>query len=155
MKDTKGTHCIIHYQAETINRLLKKQSRPRGKKSTATTADVDEEIDPDAEDASVPVPVPALPTLFRWVSSSKLDTPALSFSVPVAYLPDQPPDGENGVGAGGAPVPPLAISPLKPPEPKPVPLCDVKGCQLPRKYKLVKNPTMGGCGMEHLKMLQV
>ena len=34
------------------------------------------------------------------------------------------------------------------------PICDVQGCSSLRKYKSVKDPTKGGCGMEHLKMVQ-
>lgn len=134
-------------QAETINRLLKKQSRPRGKRQTATSADVDEEIDPDADESVSATQAPVLPTLFRWVSSSKPDAPAFSFSVPASFFPE-PAEGENSPA-------PAAAAVAKPPAPKPIPTCDVKGCTLPRKYKLVKNPTMGGCGMEHLKALQI
>ena len=42
----------------------------------------------------------------------------------------------------------------EPKKPKEVPICDVGGCGLPRKYKLVKDPSRGGCGMGHLKVLQ-
>ena len=34
------------------------------------------------------------------------------------------------------------------------PECDVQGCFRTRKYKLVKDWTMGACGMGHLKMLE-
>jgi len=129
-------------KAETINRLLKKQSRPRGKKS-ALAAVEDEEADPEAEDSSVPAPVSIIPTTFRWISSSKPDTPAFTFSVPVGLLPEGTDKGSSRI-----------LSPT-PPALKAPPACDVSGCTRPRKYKLVKDPTRGGCGMEHLKALQV
>ena len=113
--------------------MLKKQSR-RGKK--AATAD-DEDADPDAEDVPA-VPTPTVnPTSFTWVSSSKPDSSFLSFSVPQSFI-----DTLNASARGPAP------------EPKPTPICDVAGCTQPRKYKLVRDPSRGGCGMEHLKALQ-
>ncbi|KAI5119866.1 hypothetical protein M0805_000700 [Coniferiporia weirii] len=124
-------------KTETINRLLKKQSRSRGKK--AVLVEPDEEAEQDAEDASVPAPIPVIPTLFRWVSSSKPDSLVLSFSVPPSLLPDP------NSAKSSAPVLPQSATPQ----------CDVNGCTLPRKYKLVKDPKRGGCGMEHLKALQV
>ena len=102
--------------------------------------DPDEEGEQDGEEAVAAVPPPAIPTMFRWISTSKPDSPALSFSVPPSLMPD--PETVQRMNAG------------PPPETKGVPTCDVGGCGLPRKYKLVKDPTRGGCGMEHLKALQ-
>ena len=108
----------------------------------------DEEADPDAEESSAPAVVPVVPTMFRWVSSTKSDTPAFTFSIPVNLLPEDPGEGSSGkVKTSGASSP----TPMS----KLVPICDVRGCSQPRKYKLVKDPSKGGCGMEHLKALQV
>ncbi|KAL5507536.1 hypothetical protein ACEPAH_6992 [Sanghuangporus vaninii] len=127
---------------ETINRLLKKQTRPRGKKGAAgATADADEDGEQEGEETSMPAAPPPVPTLFRWVSSSKSDGLALSFSVPPSLLLD------SGT--------PQNTTTTRPPPSKRTPQCDVSGCTLPRKYKLVKDPTKGGCGIEHLKALQV
>ncbi|THH10663.1 hypothetical protein EW145_g1179 [Phellinidium pouzarii] len=127
-------------KTETINRLLKKQSRSRGKKTVIT--EPDEEAEQDAEDTFVIGPAPVVPTLFRWISTNKSDSLALSFSVPPSLLPDCD-DLQNCTLAAG------------PFEPKSPPLCDVNGCTQPRKYKLVKDSSRGGCGMDHLKALQV
>lgn len=100
-------------------------------------AEPDEDADAEAEEAFTAAPTPPIePTLFRWVSSSKPDAPALSFSVPVSLLPAPP-----------------TTAPLPPPRSNAV--CDVQGCSLPRKYKSVKDPRKGGCGMEHLKLVQL
>ena len=78
--------------------------------------------------------------MFRWISTSKQDCPALSFSVPPSLM-DDPENATKNV--------------VEPPRVKEVPRCDYGGCAQPRKYKLVKDPSRGGCGMEHLKALQV
>lgn len=128
-------------QIETINRLLKKQTRTRGKKGTIAAVEADEEGDQEGEDTIVSAVPPAIPTLFRWVSSSKPDSPIMSFSVPPALMPET--DALQ------------ALQGVSPPPTKVTPLCDISGCSLPRKYKLVKDPSKGGCGMDHLKALQV
>ena len=64
-------------QWETINRLLKKQSRPRNKRNALATADDRTPATPnegEEEDGSaefVP-PVPEIPTSYRWISTSRL-----------------------------------------------------------------------------------
>ncbi|KAK0459865.1 uncharacterized protein EV420DRAFT_1676189 [Desarmillaria tabescens] len=58
----------------------------------------------------------------------------LMFSVPPSLLPE----GE--------------VHPPAPP--RPIPQCNVEGCELNRKYRLVRNWDMGACGMAHLKLLQ-
>lgn len=88
------------------------------------------------------VPTPVLPSLFRWVSSSRTDVPALTFSVPASLLPGS----SLEVPSNSQPQHPVTKS---------IPLCDMGGCTLPRKYKLVKDPTKGGCGLAHLKALEV
>lgn len=89
-------------KAETINRLLKKQSRSKTKRNAAPPADTP--LEGDAEDVVETPPVQVVPTMYRWVSTSrprplveevdemKLDnevqrTMALSFSVPFIALP--------------------------------------------------------------------
>ena len=79
------------------------------------------------------------PVMYRWVSSKKVDGESahmvLSFSVPpsVAALP--PPEPSE-------------------PRPKAPANCAVEGCDLPRKYRLVRDFTIGACGMPHLKILE-
>ncbi|KAF4563992.1 hypothetical protein EYR40_002730 [Pleurotus pulmonarius] len=125
---------------ETINRLLKKQTRPRGKKNALanvedkTNAADDEAADPDAEPAEPPR-APTPPNTYRWISSSRNTNMQLSFSVPIAALPDP-------------------SEPPRPPNPSPA-KCDVEGCSKSRKYRLVKNWNLGACGMDHLKALEV
>ena len=103
--------------------------------------DPDEEGEEGEEEPITAAPTPPeVPTMFRWISTSKQDCPALSFSVPPSLLPD--PDA-------------MPKTVAEPPAPKQKPTCDVSGCGQPRKYKLVKDPSRGGCGMEHLKALQM
>lgn len=73
-------------QAETINRLLKKQSRPRGKRNALATADdrtptsrpntgvagTPEDDDESAEPSEPVVQEP--PTYWRWISTTKLNS---------------------------------------------------------------------------------
>jgi len=88
-------------KAETINRLLKKQSRSKTKRNAAPPADTP--LEGDAEDVVETPPVQVIPTMYRWVSTSRprplmeedemtVDnevqrTMALSFSVPFIALP--------------------------------------------------------------------
>ncbi|KAG7447935.1 uncharacterized protein BT62DRAFT_1074469 [Guyanagaster necrorhizus] len=173
-------------KVETINRLLKKQTRPRGGKRNGTTTgtgtpsgvkaqnDSDEEAMEVEGSTEEPPPAPIIPVMYRWISSSwplqvdsspgaedkvdvddtvseeKMDIDGvvgrekndgneegkmiLTFSVPPSLLPE------------GAPRPPAP--------PRPIPKCNVEGCKLNRKYRLVRNWDMGACGMAHLKLLQ-
>ncbi|KAG9311508.1 hypothetical protein JVU11DRAFT_7710 [Chiua virens] len=150
-------------KVETINRLLKKQSKSKNKRNVLSTADdrtpvsatpavVQSTLDgSEAPEGEVLEPVEIVPTMYRWVSSTKPISgnaePAsrddkdgrlrLTFSVPVSILPH-----------GGVPTPQATL----PPAEKPV--CDVSGCNRARKYRLVKDWLKGACGMEHLKMLE-
>jgi len=89
-------------KAETINRLLKKQSRSKAKRNAAPP--VDTPLEGDAEDVVETPPVQVIPTMYRWISTSrprpliegvdgmKVDSEAerimsLSFSVPFVALP--------------------------------------------------------------------
>jgi Ino eighty subunit 2 len=88
-------------KAETINRLLKKQSRSKTKRNAAPQADTP--LEGDAEDVVETPPVQVIPTMYRWVSTSisrpmieemddmKVDNKTeramiLSFSVPFIAL---------------------------------------------------------------------
>ncbi len=155
-------------QAETINRLLKKQSRARGKRNALATAEdrpgPGEAAGEGEEEETVEVAVPP-PTMYRWVSSARSpSTPAegegektervmtLSFSVPVSVLPHQE-GGEDAMqvdgGSGSLPVPPPPrLPPATPPK------CDVQGCTSLRKYRLVRDFQKGACGLGHLKVLE-
>ncbi|KIP12584.1 hypothetical protein PHLGIDRAFT_21019 [Phlebiopsis gigantea 11061_1 CR5-6] len=141
-------------KAETINRLLKKQSRTKGKRSALSTAEDrptpgagtgsnGQEVDMDVQDDSGSQ-APTPPTMFRWISTTKVSATEgapeprmlLSFSVPVSALPQAPEEMHNA-----------------PPKPSLV-HCDLEGCNLARKYRLVKDWQRGACGMEHLKILE-
>lgn len=155
------------YQAETINRLLKKQSRGKGRRNALASAEdkatplasvTNAQDDEEAAEGSEP-PAIVLPTMYRWVSSVKTETNAegetvktmaLSFSVPTTVIPVPYQDGSTGEAA------PMEIDgqPLVPPPVKPVHLCDVPGCDVPRKYRSVKDWQRGACGMAHLKTLE-
>ncbi|KAI0704930.1 hypothetical protein BC835DRAFT_1468555 [Cytidiella melzeri] len=152
-------------KAETINRLLKKQSRPRGKRNALATAEdrptpvaLVAEGEEGGEEASV---APVLPTMYRWTSTAKTITAAsgeeerrlvMSFSVPVSVLPSsaelQPASGtvvDQTTNEGAK----IAIQP-----PRPLQKCDVEGCKVYRKYRLAKDFQRGACGMAHLKQLE-
>lgn len=147
--------CRRLLQAETINRLLKKQSRTKGKRNALSTAE-DRPTpvrsnsavggDVDMEEGEEVVPAPVVPTMYRWISTTKAPAPGdavqeaklmLSFSVPLTALPQS----EKHL-ATAAPIP------------APTPVCDVDGCDALRKYKLVKDSQKGACGMPHLKQLE-
>lgn len=120
-------------------------------------------------------PAPIIPTMYRWISTSKPITPpediseegrdsrkmVISFSIPVSVLPQSvtPQNGsEEGTpmeidSEGGKPAKtsPVVPSPSVPAE---TPCCDVAGCQARRKYRWVKDWQRGACGMEHLKLLE-
>ncbi|KIK82156.1 hypothetical protein PAXRUDRAFT_832373 [Paxillus rubicundulus Ve08.2h10] len=156
-------------KAETINRLLKKQSKAKNKRNVWSTADdrTPVSVTPavvqsaregsEAPEGEVFEPVQLIPTMYRWTSTTK-PLPAaaaegteaasqndsegkmrLMFSVPVSVLPPE----------GTAP----RASEVKP-TPSIKPVCDVSGCQRTRKYRVVKDWMKGACGMEHLKVLE-
>ncbi|KAH7334006.1 hypothetical protein B0J17DRAFT_721233 [Rhizoctonia solani] len=130
-------------KTETINRLLKKQSaRARNKKALDTP--VNEAAAPGEE---TPVAIvdnrPRIPC-FRWVTSARDTSPALSLSVPgsTAYFPY---DASASLLAASAQ-----------PVIRPVTTCAVSGCTAQRKYRLPGAPNFetGACGMDHLKLLK-
>ncbi|KIJ63879.1 hypothetical protein HYDPIDRAFT_112856 [Hydnomerulius pinastri MD-312] len=155
-------------KAETINRLLKKQSKSKNKRNVLSTADdrtpvsVTPAVIQSARDGSEILegeayePIEITPTTYRWVSTTKPLSPTvvgeadgahpksegkmrLMFSVPVSVLPSEVVE------------PP--ITNLNPPM-STRPVCDVSGCQQPRKYRFVKDWMKGACGMDHLKVLE-
>ncbi|KAL1741204.1 PAPA-1-like conserved region-domain-containing protein, partial [Schizophyllum fasciatum] len=115
---------------ETMNRLLKRKAGVgRGRRSAAAIA---------AAAAGTPVgesevesaerePEPA--TMYRWTSNAS----GITFSVPPAASVAV----ETGIRA----------------PPQPSRACAVSGCAQPLKYRLVRDWTIGGCGMEHLRAL--
>jgi len=134
-------------QAETINRLLKKQSKSKAKRSALSTAEAsasegEREVEQEEKDI-------VLPTSWRWVSSTR---PLVTSSAPTP---------EDGVAEGrmhlilGVPVSVLPTSsPLPLPLPQEKPRCDVPGCIGSRKYRLVRDWVRGACGLTHLKVLE-
>ncbi|TEB26137.1 hypothetical protein FA13DRAFT_1112228 [Coprinellus micaceus] len=235
-------------KAETINRLLKKQSRPRAKRqntdsslpgsstpagrsagartpkvpagptklraaATVRTPDGDDVVveedeeliegdegDGEEDEWEDEAAEEVKPTWFRWVSravpvdapltvprsngdgagvkpttspdgekmqvdgeisspgTKKLETVerkmVLSFSVPLSLVPE--PISESPMDIDGPhPPPPLPAVvgkfPNKPSEPA---ICAIAGCGAKRKYRLVRDWTIGACGMGHLKVLE-
>lgn len=132
-------------QAETINRLLKKQSKSKAKRSALSTAEAsasEGEREVEQEDREV-----VLPTSWRWVSSTR--------SLVASPTP------EDGVAEGkmhltlGVPASVLSTTLLAPPPlPKEKLRCDVPGCTEVRKYRLVRDWVRGACGLIHLKVLE-
>ncbi|KAI0094724.1 hypothetical protein BDY19DRAFT_38751 [Irpex rosettiformis] len=144
-------------KAETINRLLKKQSRPRGRRNALATAEdrptpiaLDADGEEVAEEGSA---TPILPKMYRWISTTKgpgaEPKMVMSFSVPAAALPrDALSESASGIDIDSKTVLPMQDSP-RPPQ-----SCDVEGCRATRKYRLVKDFHRGACGMSHLKQLE-
>ncbi|KAF9074523.1 hypothetical protein BDP27DRAFT_1214171, partial [Rhodocollybia butyracea] len=164
---------------ETINRLLKKQSRPRAKRADgAEVEDVEGEEVEGVEgsvgsDQSKGTLGPVVP-MFRWVSTT-IPVPS-EVAAPVQL-------GIQELSSGTVPVVPqekqmrmyLAIpaaflppsenladtvtsfdGPPRVPTPgsRPPAICAISGCESPRKYRLVRDWRIGACGMVHLKALE-
>ncbi|KAK7694534.1 hypothetical protein QCA50_001720 [Cerrena zonata] len=152
-------------KAETINRLLKKQSRGKGRRNALASAEdkatplasvINAQDEEEGVEGSEP-PAVVLPTMYRWVSSIKTETNAggestkkmvLSFAVPTTAI--HPSSQEDSSGAISMEV----DSQPSVPSAKTLQLCDVPGCGVPRKYRLVKDWQRGACGMSHLKTLE-
>ncbi|KAJ7510708.1 PAPA-1-like conserved region-domain-containing protein [Mycena galericulata] len=156
-------------KAETINRLLKKQSRPKHKRTsaTATAAQSDEDVDMEEEDDRPPTPPP---TMYRWLSTSIPPAASVDWKTfqkerkrgPTAFtylaIPESllaatpavllPADvrKENGEVKG---IVSEAATPSAPAR------CAVAGCGATRKYRAVgKEWGVGACGLPHLKILE-
>ncbi|KAJ7059513.1 hypothetical protein C8F01DRAFT_1144880 [Mycena amicta] len=163
---------------ETINRLLKKQSKPKGKRGPAlapapvTAAQSDEDIDMDQDAAAgehdnsnETPPTPLEPTLpmYRWLSTSRPPAP------PILPTPMNGDADAMQIDAS----PPVSSSPtmsilfcvpdtLLPALPTTASAhthphatrCAIDGCTAERKYRAVgKEWGVGACGMVHLKLL--
>jgi len=132
-------------KAETINRLLKRQSRPRGRRTIADVAPQENAEEGDGDEAMEgiqQVHEEVKPVMYRWISTSKPSANAktgeksmsISFSVPMIVD-----------------IPPMKIAGnFKAPSPA---ICAVNGCSGVVKYKLVRNSSIGACGMAHLKSI--
>ncbi|KAJ7250759.1 PAPA-1-like conserved region-domain-containing protein [Mycena rebaudengoi] len=145
-------------KAETIHRLLKKQSRPKNKR-TAAAPQSDEDVDMDDEDTASAPGGPTTP-MYRWVSTARkvADLPAsdipmpavksdsnsppamtISFSIPTSFLPGDTTDEKVTIQ-----MPAIVES-----------KCTVDGCGAERKYRAVgKSWGIGACGLDHLKILE-
>ncbi|KAI0361760.1 hypothetical protein OH77DRAFT_1444597 [Trametes cingulata] len=155
-------------KAETINRLLKKQSRTRGRRNALSTAEdrpaPGENAPGDGEDEDVTESPTPVPTMYRWVSRAQLiqkvgeqngqeettaeKTMVLSFAVPAVVLPPTEVAGDNSMQVDKS-----IATPARPPPSTPPP-CDVQGCTATRKYRLVRDFQRGACGLAHLKVLE-
>lgn len=141
--------------------MLKKQSRSKGRRNALATAeDRDTPVavsrgeaeDEDGQEGST-APVLIIPTMYRWVSSVKTQGQekqmALSFSVPVSVIPAPSETESEDMKMDIEPTPGSVHTRLEQ-----VPFCDVQGCVLARKYRLMKDQQRGACSMVHLKALE-
>ncbi|KAH9937567.1 uncharacterized protein B0H18DRAFT_971249 [Fomitopsis serialis] len=153
-------------KTETINRLLKKQTRARGKRNALATAEDRPSTGGGGDDAEEGVEAepsePFIPTMYRWVSTSRMSaqgaegeatsekTMSLSFSVPISVLPPSREQSESASAAMDVDKPAVPERPKQQLQAT----CDVQGCSERRKYRLVRGFTKGACGMAHLKALE-
>ncbi|KAJ7448627.1 hypothetical protein B0H11DRAFT_339724 [Mycena galericulata] len=161
-------------KAETINRLLKKQSRPRNKRRTALSTATPVEVPTPPSEVGVGAAVSASiaeviednklaependvvvatepePTMYRWISTSRGNSNPAAESATVAP-----------VMSISFSIPPSVMSHAadarSPPAPGPqLPaICGVAGCGKDRRYRLVGGEWgAGACGMGHLRLLK-
>ncbi|KAF8960452.1 hypothetical protein BDZ97DRAFT_1665750 [Flammula alnicola] len=158
-------------KAETINRLLKKQSRPKNKRTNTLddrsplpsisgsrtpktkikngddARDADEGDGEDDEDGMDVVEQEEIkPVMYRWVSSLRGEQKAemgITFSVPEIAVPPVPNEVEM--------VPDAELERIR--AARGPGLCAVEGCDKPRKYRLPKDWTIGACDSTHLRIL--
>ncbi|KAJ6480519.1 hypothetical protein C8R47DRAFT_1136049 [Mycena vitilis] len=164
-------------KAETINRLLKKQSRPRTKRTTAlSTATPVEPPTPtpvgDVADAidETPLPEPGPdidgdvrmndapaappPTMYRWISTSRPNP------ISPGAEDTKSPDMHMHISFSVPPSMSISFPPQQPAETQKAEvrapaLCGVDGCGQTRRYRLVGGEWgAGACGMSHLKVLE-
>ena len=102
-------------------------------------------------DESVSAKTPPEITTFRWVSNAS----GITFSVPASFLPPAESMGETeSAQADEMEVDKHADDYNTNPHPaRPAIKCSVKGCDLLKKYRLVRKFDTGACGIEHLKLL--
>lgn len=103
----------------------------------------------------VPV-VEVVPTRYRWISTLRPSPDAppgdkmfLSFSVPTSLLPQPEFDAD-----GDTKMAPAQDDELRKPRSAAQAVCDVEGCTVRRKYRLVRDRERGACGMDHLHLLE-
>ncbi|KAF8629389.1 hypothetical protein AX17_005685 [Amanita inopinata Kibby_2008] len=136
-------------KAETINRLLKRQSRPRQRRMAADAIQQENAEEGEGEEGMEgiqQVHEEAKPVMYRWISTSRPQTNSgqdaekkmsITFSVPtIVEIPSHPPKRKEVI---------LPLSPVT---------CAVEGCGQVRKYRFVNNSNIGACGMPHLKLLE-
>jgi Ino eighty subunit 2 len=138
---------------------LRRQSGRRNKRNALATAE-DREAgsaagsDEDGEEVPEAVPEAPIPTMYRWISSTRpVDdgqgsvTPAMvmSFSVPQSVNVAA---RESQIREAAAYAEELRKAKEQPSQ------CAIDGCSHPRKYRLVKNWDTGACGLAHLKALE-
>jgi Ino eighty subunit 2 len=94
--------------------------------------------------------------MWRWISSTRAPaeeggerTTTFALGVPPAVLPE---DTEEGAPDTAAALASAAREPAG--HARESATCAVEGCASPRKYRLVRDWTMGACGMGHLKALE-
>jgi Ino eighty subunit 2 len=113
-------------------RKLKQKTKDEEREDVAEEGEEEEVVEVVTEEARPPA-------MYRWISSTQGSGESaqmlLSFSVPPTALlaPPHEPEGR---------------------QPKAPNNCAVEGCGQPRKYRLVKDWTIGACGMAHLKSLE-
>ncbi|KAH8825241.1 PAPA-1-like conserved region-domain-containing protein [Flagelloscypha sp. PMI_526] len=134
-------------KAETINRLLKKQTRPRGRRPAVSNED--KQAEDDDEEGSAPPPPPPIPTMYRWPEGTE-DSPqssdrpmAMSFSVPYSAFSNVTPSSQEGELPLLLRLPNVAGTAMS------------MGATGARKYRLVKDWNLGACSMPHLKQLEL
>lgn len=162
---------------ETINRLLKKQSKSKNKRNILSTADdrtpvsVTPAVVSSTRDGSqppleaeMPEPVEVIPTSYRWISTIK--PPPAAATLTSTSTSEDVAMRDNNVAevkmrmTFSVPVcvlpaehVPARVGQVRMP-PATIPICDVSGCGHARKYRLVKDWMRGACGMDHLKDLE-
>lgn len=166
-------------QAETINRLLKKQSRPKNKRTTAlddrsplpsvsgsrtpkiktksNAQEEGEEVEGDEEEeepmdiVEEPPPKEVKPIMYRWVSS-------------LHVVPSHNGDADRQLEMGITFSVPEAFIPPPAKEQDSIELekiraargpglCAVEGCGKPRKYRAPRDWTIGACDSTHLRII--
>lgn len=139
---------------ETINRLLKKQTRTRNPKRSALPTPSEDRGTPESDtnpnaNASDATP-PPLPTMYRWVSAAVVGVDGRRcaeerFHVPggLHVLEVEEHGKESKTTVMSAPLPPPRLR------------CAVDGCGEVMKYRLPEVWRTGACGMAHLKVLKM
>jgi Ino eighty subunit 2 len=78
----------------------------------------------------------------------------LSFSVPLSLVPEPISESPMDIDGPRPPPPPTTLIGNIPNKPSTPAICAIAGCGAKRKYRLVRDWTIGACGMGHLKVLE-